>query len=122
MDAVRADSRVVWAMLNSATMLGVEGTTVQVGLANDNLVRTAMGRDAHLALAAAIAKVCGCATSVAFSVGGGSLEPSTSPDDVADQGGARIDDADAGAPPNSIDLIASMLGGTVLEEFEQGDG
>lgn len=122
MESVRASSRVVWAMLSEAVVLRIEGSTVHVGLANENLVRTAVGRDAHLALAAAIAAVCGCSATVTLAVGADSSARRTSlPVDGAEASGARIDDADAGAPPNSIDIIANVLGGTVLEEFEQGD-
>ncbi|MEY5145466.1 MAG: hypothetical protein RL745_835, partial [Actinomycetota bacterium] len=124
MDAVRADSRVVWALLSGATPMSVQGSTVHVGLPNDNLARTATSRDAHLALAAAIARVCGCAATVVLGVSAhaaGDAEAATA-SDATDTGGARIDDADAGAPPNSIDIIANVLGGTVLEEFDQSDG
>ena len=122
MDAVRAESRVVWAMLSGATPTTIDGATVRVGLPNDNLVRTATSRDAHLALAAAIAKVCNCAATVVLEVGASAAADSPAPLDASDNGGARIDDADAGAPPNSIDLIATMLGGTVIEEIDRSDG
>ena len=122
LDVVRSSSRVTWALLNGAAPLSADDAGLKVGLANDALIRNAMSRDAHAALAAAISSVCGVGVNVLLVV-------SDAPAPVAaltetegsETGGASMDDDSARAAPSGVDLITSMFGGTVLEEYDQGE-